>query len=773
MRMLRRHCHAAFTLIELLTVIAISAILLTIILIPLFQSFNLTRQAQALSDAQDRGRQVTNDIATEISDGVAVREGLSVTTTVNNANRLLSGNSLVIVVPRVTNDGRVLPYDPVEVVLPHTKLDIVRAARGEDSIEGIYYRDPVTGKIDPTLSAPKGQVKMPIAPGQTLTRWYVALHDPFTPYNNPYDGLLVARNGERDNLYVLYRADVTPRRYADVRLPDGTEESRYVNDSRYFDFEGDPIGVEVKTGLQVGLIPKLDDPRFMLANNSTTDAKATRINNWLAKSVVQTEISRYDMVQTLYDLGSRRVQNENGTPKVIPLVQFRPGHVGSDPAEGMSAVRPGDENGDGNASAPDVFTTRLGLLSNMTIRTWPVGWRTGNSDGNEYLVGHSQSDTGTPSGSGGFSIFAYDPDDLSDDILANVEMFDLTVYNDAIARGLTYPFTRALNAANGRSNWLTGTDNAKLRSIFTPYNVDTARGRIIASFGINEFGDPTQTPSAVNPSNLPEVATTLDGENVYTPRTEPNPNRNFYDVTDVNGRFNVLYNLVSNDTANALGLANLDLSRIQRGVDLRVTPMGDGSDGPLVPSAGFKGSIVPGSEVVEGPDQTPGPSYGVRQVRYTRVNSDPGLNQYAINYKNRPEPGRRNNDGTLTVDYSLIGLAGTALAGFNPTAYNAQNFVSAVVQPQYKAGWVQFNSNPNQPLPAGRIRVYYRVQFTAARSGGDTALPGARQDTFAVDYDSRELMNVLLTIRNYPQSSLPNPQNVTLKATARVRNYLR
>ena len=37
----------AFTLIELLTVIAITAVLLTIIVLPIFQSFNLTRAAQA------------------------------------------------------------------------------------------------------------------------------------------------------------------------------------------------------------------------------------------------------------------------------------------------------------------------------------------------------------------------------------------------------------------------------------------------------------------------------------------------------------------------------------------------------------------------------------------------------------------------------------------------------------------------------------------------------------------------------------------------------
>jgi len=43
----------------------------------------------------------------------------------------------------------------------------------------------------------------------------------------------------------------------------------------------------------------------------------------------------------------------------------------------------------------------------------------------------------------------------------------------------------------------------------------------------------------------------------------------------------------------------------------------------------------------------------------------------------------------------------------------------------------------------------------------------------AVDYDTRQLMEVLLTVRNYAQTTLPNPQYVTLKATATVRNPIR
>jgi hypothetical protein len=42
-----------------------------------------------------------------------------------------------------------------------------------------------------------------------------------------------------------------------------------------------------------------------------------------------------------------------------------------------------------------------------------------------------------------------------------------------------------------------------------------------------------------------------------------------------------------------------------------------------------------------------------------------------------------------------------------------------------------------------------------------------------VDYDSSEVMEFVLTIRNYPQSNNPEPQSITLKGTSDVRNFIR
>jgi len=74
---------------------------------------------------------------------------------------------------------------------------------------------------------------------------------------------------------------------------------------------------------------------------------------------------------------------------------------------------------------------------------------------------------------------------------------------------------------------------------------------------------------------------------------------------------------------------------------------------------------------------------------------------------------------------------------------------------------MEFNSRFGEPLPQGNIYVTYRFQFTEPR------------DVVAVDYDSTELMEVVLTIRNYPQSTVPNPQMVTVRGSANVRNFIR
>jgi len=764
-RTLRR----AFTLIELLTVMAISAILLSLIIIPLFQSFNLTRTAQAFSDAQENARVVTDRIAREIGGAVSVRNtGGLVNTTLNGAARQVPQHATVIRLPGL--DG-----GPRELVIPYAKLDLVLAAEGDPTRVNGAYVNPITGAADPTLQAPRGQVNLPVGPGQTMVRYFVALRDPFTPYTNPYldlrknntNAYWIAPNAARDNLYLLYRAEIQPMIYRPRRGSDDPSTIALRPNLQFFESDA-------ATDTQ---IIGLDDPRFMIpefdgaGNAITTGDQAQRIQNWRRRSVVQTEVSRYDMIQPVYNRANRQMTFEaNGDPRVLSLVQFRPSRVNSDPVEGQVAVRPGEESDFGAAIAPDVFVGQYPLWSNAIIRTFPQGWTRRSATANEYLVGRGDPTTQR------YGIFAYDPNAAPDDTQAGTPLFDVTAYERIIATGGLYPFTGAILAVD--TSWL---NNERMRQIFTPYTYNSGKGTITASFSISEVGR-----TFVAPDNLPSVLTNPAGEPAYSPDQDPDVTGNFYEAkfSTVNRRFNKVWR----------DNPQMQPDNVHRFIDLRVVRNRDNTPSPLYPNplageaTGFqlptdapngnrsKVNIVPGSEVVTGPDQTAAPdgAGNVPYVRYTRVTGrEPGPNQYTINYTDLPEPRGSSAPGS-SVDYSVLGyLTPAQLAGFNPQVYDPQNFVSAVVQPRYKVGYLRFNSDANIPMPTGEIKVSYRFQFTGNQTGPRNALSGNVTDRFSVDYDTRQLMAVLLTIRNYPQANVPNPQSVTLKATAAVRNYSR
>ena len=176
----------AFTLIELITVMAITAILLTIITVPMIQTFNATRTAQAYSDAQDKARVLSERLTREIGEAVAVRDIEGVGGRVSIVAPI-PANGIDDTGATVTTGGGF-----VKIGMNYTKLDLVLAQKVGQKGPGGGYIDPVTGKEDPTLKSAKGQVQLPLAAGTTIKRYWIGLRDPFGNYNNPYDGLLMA-----------------------------------------------------------------------------------------------------------------------------------------------------------------------------------------------------------------------------------------------------------------------------------------------------------------------------------------------------------------------------------------------------------------------------------------------------------------------------------------------------------------------------------------------------------------------------------------------------
>lgn len=781
-----------FTLIELITVIAITTILMTIIFVPVIQGFNLTRAAQAFADAQDRARSVIRLIDTEVGNAAAVRD--------NNGDL----GAIVVVVPGATAGS----WEPVK--LPYCKLDMLLPAEGDPrpGPSGAFY-NPDTGMEDPTQQAPRGQVNFPAAGGLSMVRYFVGLRQPVVNdsagnltvgmYNNPYDGLLMQMSSRQDNLYVLYRAQVR------VKVWDKAQGKYVVNANPdtggvFVDANNDGEPDDIDDPAFFSLIPGVDANYATGALTAAGQAKARRILNWQRHAQIVTEVSRYDMILPVFDLASRKVQyyNNGNVPVIVPLVRFQPTRVTSEPAAGARAVRSGEESMNMAKVGPDLYKTQYGLWSDLVIRAWPSAWPTNFAENGAragdvrvrwdqaggtgiYMVGRTVS-----AASPNFGLFAFDPATQTNDMTEGYGVFDVARYvqikrtprPDVNASGYLYPYAFSEALTSG-GFWSSILQDPGISTNFVPFVPDTRNGQVVSSFDCREVGvDQTvpfeyRVPTAgqQTASGLPwalrtgvrvspyDGGTSLD----YTPNNDPDVGSGTW--TDpvfqpINRRFNKLW--VDFPTL----VPGLDRAQyVKRFIDLRVCPQPDGTKSMLDPTNGIaRAYITPGSDTVIGPDQRPGPNFG-HYVRYTRVTQRPvGANQYYINYVDQPEP-----------DYSKLGINFQGVVGnpYNPLDYSAASLLQAVVQPQYRAGYIELNSRFGEPIPSGysdqggyhptgNIFVSYRFQFTEPN------------DVIAVDYDSTQVVETTLSIRNFPLTqNMPNPQSITVKGAAEVRNFVR
>lgn len=755
----------AFTLIELIVVMAISTMLLTIIAIPMIHSFNITRAAQGYANAQRRASDVISMMEKEIGNAVAVRD--------NSGTR----GSQYVVVPG--SDGF-----PETLLMSATKLDFYRAALGEPlrGPSGAYI-NPGTGMEDPTTPTPIGQVNLPVARGLTMVRYFIGLARPLSDtdrdglpdraesYNNPYDGLLMKRNSDRDNLFVLYRGEVQPFVFS-------TANNRFEVNTRAFvpsdpaDLSRDPIYDDPAF---FTMMPGVDyDPSIGPRQPNLTpvgEDKAKLVQYWTQNATIVTEVSRYDMINVEYDRRNGKAFYDNNVPRVTPLIRIQPTRVASEAALGEVSARVGEETDNAVKLGADTYRTEYGAWSNLLMRIWPsdyptawgygAGQRTagqvrrswgsgGRALNTPYMVGRPRLDLA--GNVLGFSLYAYDPTSGVSDLAGGLEVFDYSLYNRFLESGLPGGFSAAVDAANARSAWLTIVEPA-VPDLFVPVFPNARAGRVIASFDIREVGQlgvgynenvPTVDPFGGSPVGIGTGLAVTPNDPMFSVGA-------WTDYTKINERFGKLWR------DWAILMPGLDRSRyVKRFVLLGTVPQSDGTPSPLnktpyaTGGSGFRRAYVqPGSEVVIGPDQGAGPNYG-RLIRYVRTTQRPvGPNEYFINYVDQPDP-----------DYAGIGIPAPP-AIHDPSFYDPNNLISAIVQPQFRAGYVEFNSRFGEPIPEGNIFVTYRFQFNE------------QNDVIAVDYDSSELLEVVLTVKTFPLTSMPNNQVVTLKGSAVVRNFIR
>ena len=691
----------AFTLIELIIVIAITAVLFGLLLTPLISAIRYTQQAQIVTAAQDAARTVKEGLTRELGSALFVFDGTSHPFLVTGVTTYADGtprpgpsddrytNFLDLEIPGIDTAGS---YKSTIAHAYACKLDFAQPRSVSGATTPI---DPTTGQPISYRQSQNGSAIIsdpayvfPLAAGTTLTRYWVGLKNPANSYNNTREGKSVSST---DNTYILYRAQFQP--YIPATNPDGTLKvpaAVVPNASLFFvttktDANGNPTSV-----------PELDDPDFFRyvkvgdvnwltdTHSAYTTATAMDHNNlvdkWvqIAKPVIPGP--NVDLILLPHNTDNTLAYDKTGQftgvahsgtaqdpvtnttyPVVNTSVTFRPGTVSGDATAGTTADAnsqglPTTDSATGYGYIPTVYTS----VGKSWALPYHVSLYPSNYDGTQEYYDTQLSSvtdaTNTPP--------LYTAGDLLEYQHANS-----TDTNGKLAYNITdgYP----LQDAGSGTYKLGGLD-------FVPLTVNPNTGTL--TFGAPSLpGGPTDKNNRTWPYGL------LDS-------TAPNKGG-----VDVNGV--------------------LDLTK-------PVTPTPAPKDSPLTNSGYAPGAsnqvgvrnahITPGGIRVTGPDTTSGPNIG-QPVPYTPVNSvtDVTGNQYYVDYS------------ASTVKFSPETLAAMQNASASVTK-------QVVVVYDYQANMTL--TDPTKPY--------------------SFSVPGTPDNTYApmqvkVDYQTRDLIDVSIGVRIY------------------------
>ncbi len=745
-RQLQRTLRRAFTLIELLIVIALTAVLLTLLIVPLISALRYTQQAQIVTAAQDAARITRERITRELSSAVFVFDGTS--HPFQTANKIQPGddaytNFLDLEIPGINlANGN---YKSTVAHAYNAKLDFVmpRASTGA-------VADPTTGQpgqpgsqdtVNYTQSSNGSAIisnpslVFPLAAGTNAIRYFIGLKDPSKPYNNTREG---KSNGSTDNTYVLYRAQFVP--YTPVTNANGNATSVTPN-TALFATRNNSSGVS---------IPELDDPdffRYVTTNDINwlndshavyTPAEVTahnsRVDKWVQISKVVIPGPNVDLIllphnadNTLaYDLA-----NADGTLTPDPVKGKFPGVAHSGAAHDPVSGTPGTSYPIVNTSV----TFRPATISGNATPGTTSDYNTQGAvsvDQSGYTYTPTVYTTGSQSWSLPFHVSLY-PGNY-DATNAALSMYYDTEQFAAIAATVTAPSTYTVSAPNPALMINPGdileylhqsTDTDATGTLV--YNVTQGYPVTTASGGTYTLGGTTFVPMTINPDN---------GTLSFTAPSLPNGP---YDHLTRAWQYGVL-DTPANDPNSTIDKQNLGGIASDGTVDLTLpvhaTPAL--TDSPLqgyhmltasgkVTSTGVQNAhIVPGSIRVTGPDQTPGPNFG-QMITYTEVNQSiagsVGDNQFAVDYLH----------STLQFTQGTSGQTGLA-------AYLTQNSsVPIGVIYDYQSNFTL--TDPTRPFTfSGQT---WPANATTTSTTDNPYLPMQVK----VDYQTRDLIDVNIGVR--------------------------
>ena len=774
-RLTGRVC-SAFTLIELLVVIALTVVLFTLVFVPLIDSLNLTSRAGTQIEAQSTARDVMRQLQTELSAPVYVYDNGATGTNLGDpdgrVNLWLYGGY---------NQGfnnNAISGSPFVVPLRYGMVEFIEPASQSEQTNSTAF-DPTTGKQFPgTLT----NVALPLVPGRSIARYFLGLRDntsgvttvkdtngntlsgmpvsgtganpAYHGYANKFDD--AGDVGNTDNRVTLYRAEVQPY------ILDPNNAGRFIpNLALFHTYTTAANGTRTKGSTPTGTLI-LDDPNFFY-DSTLVDAAYVRngapgvnINGraqipmwecWQAVSQSRLALNKADAIALERDDRNAIVYRDatgqldqptgNGkapfNPVVRPLITFTPQYVENDPGIPASLE---------NSGAESPYTAATQYRSQYP--EWSRPFR--------VLVYRSPDGITNP-------LSYIDPTTHQP---LYYEMDDFEHPNS----GITFQAPTATPTYVGPNVDAAGNWANSFPVNFFAFSVDNDKGVVNFAFPHTVlFHDSLNNPkpmyynaerinNRIDPGNM-------EGSNVAT--GDP-----------YNKRFLYLRLVDTTNTLNPTGTGAVAVSPLdQFYVDPTVNNTVCGTN--ILPPQ-YNVRIVPGSERIYGPDQTPGAHYGYR-TQYTRVSANAGQvgrNQYKILYENATgaECSRDKTDPRLQTGYvefdSLVDKdpgAGNGSANMDSTLEDPAGVIpppqGGTPVPNYRPHSLPLlKQSGGMNVPADPVEVSYSFQMNRP------------SDVVKIDYMTRSIMNVNMELRLYDPRSA-RPQNTSLTSKIAVRNLQR
>ena len=767
---------AAFTLVELLIVLALSALLLALLFGPIVQGFRLTNKARAIGAAQDASRFGLEQLTRELRQASYVFDNTNTPVALPLEEPDAAATPAQFGLKAVGNLVRKNTYQTgtsgKAIVVPlesFAKIDFVPSALRTDITDANNPQDPTTGR-----PVNGGQLRLPVAPGTRFVRYWVGLRRNYTTdttgaikrayYDNVYE---FPRTDDSLNPFVLWRAEYDPT------------DPNLVNQR---------LSASQQYTVDLGGV---NDPDFFYNLNTAANGKSYA-ENWRAVSSPIVSGTNLDLLAW-----RRNAQRQIDTQSPFQTgVSLAPGTIVGDTA--TPGYLTGSQS-ESPSSVPSLYTTQYGqwtLPFTLTVYRSSSQFQGGTTD---------------PRGLYGSASFRF---------ASNNGILQVTQVGTSLGT-LTY------NPSND-FYWMRSVSTGKyfLKTPNLAFIVDPARGRIEAGLpplaanntGAPQFynanaGNALQAMSPGTSGNEGEIAETVFMESTL------HPSAGQQGTGSGSGQYvplnqGILYaDLAALSTQPVNGV--IDSGNYYTLTDTAATtpilsPFVTFGGAVATNTSALGAQIVPGSERVTGPDNltyevnaggvdpninTPAGVTGAvstADIIYSRVPSGPTTLLRERSVVTTPANGpqgvyvRRGNVTYKLIqdlkDYNRPYLLFDEAGGF----YNdprTQEILSPDTLIQLKlpaglpAGFL------NQPNTDRRIKVTYLWQNNYARdtegrptdASGQTQLtkanapPQAEPDVMKVDYSTRTLLNVALAVRVYDSSS-GQPQTSQVTDKIRVSN---